>query len=143
MARINVNPTRMELKKLKARLKTAIRGHKLLKDKTDEMVRRFSVVVRENKCMRDEVENDVVAVLKQFAVARSFLSTEEIELAFAIPSVTVDLDYGTKNIMSVSVPELRLKESRSEPAVSLFVCGNDERGGFIGRSRRESARQIG
>ena len=78
MARINVNPTRMELKKLKARLKTAIRGHKLLKDKTDEMVRRFSVVVRENKCMRDEVENDVVAVLKQFAVARSFLSTEEI-----------------------------------------------------------------
>ena len=113
MARINVNPTRMELKKLKARLKTAIRGHKLLKDKTDEMVRRFSVVVRENKRMRDEVENDVVAVLKQFAVARSFLSTEEIELAFAIPSVTVDLDYGTKNIMSVSVPELRLKESRS------------------------------
>lgn len=96
MARINVNPTRMELKKLKARLKTAIRGHKLLKDKTDEMVRRFSVVVRENKRMRDEVENDVVAVLKQFAVARSFLSTEEIELAFAIPSVTVDLDYGTK-----------------------------------------------
>ena len=49
MARINVNPTRMELKKLKARLKTAVRGHKLLKDKTDEMVRRFSVIIRENK----------------------------------------------------------------------------------------------
>ena len=123
MARINVNPTRMELKKLKARLKTAIRGHKLLKDKTDEMVRRFSVVVRENKCMRDEVENDVVAVLKQFAVARSFLSTEEIELAFAIPSVTVDLDYGTKNIMSVSVPELRLKESRSEQPYPYSFVG--------------------
>ena len=121
MARINVNPTRMELKKLKARLKTAIRGHKLLKDKTDEMVRRFSVVVRENKCMRDEVENDVVAVLKQFAVARSFLSTEEIELAFAIPSV--DLDYGTKNIMSVSVPELRLKESRSEQPYPYSFVG--------------------
>ena len=56
MARINVNPTRMELKKLKARLKTAQRGYKLLKDKTDEMVRRFSVIVRETKRLRDETE---------------------------------------------------------------------------------------
>ena len=55
MARINVNPTRMELKKLKARLKTAVRGHKLLKDKTDEMVRRFSVIIRENKKVREDV----------------------------------------------------------------------------------------
>ena len=61
MARINVNPTRMELKKLKARLKTAERGYKLLKDKTDEMVRRFSVIVRENKALRDEAEADVAS----------------------------------------------------------------------------------
>ena len=66
MARINVNPTRMELKKLKARLKTAQRGHKLLKDKTDEMVRRFSVIIRETKRLQDEVEAEVVEVMRQF-----------------------------------------------------------------------------
>ena len=75
MARMNVNPTRMELKKLKARLKTAQRGHKLLKDKTDEMVRRFSVIIRETKAMRDEVEKDVSGVLKQFSVARGLISS--------------------------------------------------------------------
>ena len=74
MARINVNPTRMELKKLKARLKTAVRGHKLLKDKTDEMVRRFSVIIRENKKVREDVEKDIAVVLSQFSVARSLMS---------------------------------------------------------------------
>ena len=60
MARINVNPTRMELKKLKARLKTAQRGYKLLKDKTDEMVRRFSVLIRETKRLRDATDEEVL-----------------------------------------------------------------------------------
>ena len=69
MARLNVNPTRMELKKLKARLSTAVRGHKLLKDKSDEMVRRFTVLLREDKRLRDEVEGDLSAALKQFALA--------------------------------------------------------------------------
>ena len=60
MARLNVNPTRMELKKLKGRLSTAVRGHKLLKDKSDEMIRRFSLLIRENKALRDEVESELV-----------------------------------------------------------------------------------
>ena len=88
----------MELKKLKARLKTAQRGHKLLKDKTDEMVRRFSAVVRETKRLRDETESEVVAVLKQFSLARGLMKKEDIELAFAMPSVSVDLECSTKNI---------------------------------------------
>ena len=71
MARLNVNPTRMELKKLKARLDTAVRGHKLLKDKSDEMIRRFSVILKENKLLRDEVERELADTLKQFSVARS------------------------------------------------------------------------
>ena len=113
MARMNVNPTRMELKKLKARLKTAQRGHKLLKDKTDEMVRRFSVIIRETKAMRDEVEKDVSGVLKQFSSARGLMSRADIELAFSMPSVSVELECATKNIMNVEVPALSLKESRS------------------------------
>ena len=71
MARLNVNPTRMELKKLKTRLNTAVRGHKLLKDKSDEMIRRFSVIIKENKRLRDEVEKELSEVLRQFSVARS------------------------------------------------------------------------
>lgn len=113
MARMNVNPTRMELKRLKARLKTAQRGHKLLKDKTDEMVRRFSVIINENKKLRDEVEGDVVKVLAQFSVARSLMRKSEISLAFAMPAVSVELDCGTSNIMSVNVPKLTLTENRS------------------------------
>lgn len=114
MAKINVNPTRMELNKLKARLKTATRGHKLLKDKTDEMIRRFSEIIKENKKLRDDVEADVAKVLLQFSVARSLMSKSQIQLAFSMPSVSVELECGTGNVMSISVPKLELKENRSE-----------------------------
>lgn len=114
MARLNVNPTRMELKKLKARLKTAERGHKLLKDKTDEMVRRFSIIIKANKSYRDDVEKDVSAVLKQFSSARSVLSKSRIELAFAMPAVSVDFECKKGNVMSVSVPELSVTEQKAE-----------------------------
>lgn len=114
MAKINVNPTRMELNKLKARLKTATRGHKLLKDKTDEMVRRFSVIIKENKKLRDEVEESIAKVLSQFSVARSLMSKADIMLAFSMPSVSVDLECGKGNVMSVTVPELTLTENRTE-----------------------------
>ena len=114
MAKINVNPTRMELNKLKARLKTATRGHKLLKDKTDEMVRRFSVIIKENKKLRDEVEESIAKVLSQFSVARSLMSKADIMLAFSMPSVSVDLECGKGNVMSVTVPELTLTENCTE-----------------------------
>lgn len=110
MGRINVNPTRMELKKLKARLATAKRGHKLLKDKTDEMVRRFSVIIKENKRLRDKVENAVSSSLSQFAVARSFMGLKDVELNFAMPSTSLELECSTANIMSLTVPKLNLKE---------------------------------
>ena len=113
MARLNVNPTRMELKKLKARLKTAERGHKLLKDKTDEMVRRFSVIIKANKNYRDDVEKDVSLVLKQFSSARSLMSKARIELAFAMPTISVDFECQKGNVMSVPVPELSVTEKKS------------------------------
>ena len=92
MARLNVNPTRMELKKLKARLDTAVRGHKLLKDKSDEMIRRFSVIIKENKRLRDEVEKALGETLKQFSVARSVTPAYQAETAFAMPSVAVSAE---------------------------------------------------
>jgi len=109
MSRLNVNPTRMELKKLKARLTTAVRGHKLLKDKSDEMVRRFSVLIRENKRLRDEVETELSQTLKLFAAARSVTPAYKAEAAFAAPSVLLKAECGTGTIMGVDVPQITLE----------------------------------
>ncbi len=115
MARLNVNPTRMELKKLKARLSTAVRGHKLLKDKSDEMVRRFTVIIKEDKRLRDEVEKELSLTLRQFSVARSVTPAYRAETAFSMPSVAVKLDCGTESIMGVDVPKIDLiKEKRAD-----------------------------
>ena len=81
MARLNVNPTRMELKRLKGRLKTAERGHKLLKDKSDEMIRRFSILIKENKRLRDETDKDMAEVLKEFSKV-SRLGVKKIKEAY-------------------------------------------------------------
>ena len=115
MARLNVNPTRMELKKLKGRLSTAVRGHKLLKDKSDEMIRRFTMVLREAKRLREEVETELSDVLRLFSVARSVTPPSEAETAFAMPSVAVTAECEVKSVMGVEVPEVKLvREKRAE-----------------------------
>ena len=115
MARLNVNPTRMELKKLKARLSTAVRGHKLLKDKSDEMVRRFTILLRDTKKLREEVENELSQVLKQFAIARSVTPAFEAETAFAMPSVALKVECGTQSVMGVDVPAVEIvREKRTD-----------------------------
>lgn len=112
MSRLNVNPTRMELKKLKARLSTAVRGHKLLKDKSDEMVRRFSILIKENKRLRDEVEEELSKTLKQFSIARSVTPAYRAETAFAMPSVEVKAACETESVMGVEVPKIDLIEEK-------------------------------
>ena len=108
MARLNVNPTRMELKKLKARLSTAVRGHKLLKDKSDEMVRRFTVILKEAKVLREEVEAELSSTLRQFSVARSVTPSYEAETAFSMPTVSLQADCVVESIMGVDVPSVEL-----------------------------------
>ena len=112
MARLNVNPTRMELKKLKGRLSTAVRGHKLLKDKSDEMIRRFSLLIRENKALRDEVESELAFVLRQFSVARSVTPSYEAEAAFAMPTVSVDAECEIATVMGVEVPKISVSSKK-------------------------------
>lgn len=115
MARLNVNPTRMELKKLKARLSTAVRGHKLLKDKSDEMIRQFTVILRDAKRLRERVELELSAVLKQFSIARSVTPSFEAETAFALPSVAVYAECETQSVMGVDVPKVTLSgEKRAD-----------------------------
>ncbi len=111
--RLQVNPTRMELKRLKTRLKTAQRGHKLLKDKSDEMIRRFMEFAKENKSLREEVEKELSSALTTFVVAKAVSDEAAIQQAVAMPSKTVSLDMDSRNVMSVLVPVINIKESQS------------------------------
>lgn len=99
--RLNVNPTRMELTKLKKRLVTATRGHKLLKDKQDELMRRFIDLVKYNNTLRREVEKELSASLKEFVMARAVMNSEMLEEAIVYPKEKISLELHTKNIMSV------------------------------------------
>ena len=76
MARLNVNPTRMELSKLKKKLSSARRGHKLLKDKRDELMRQFMNLIKENRQLRTEVEAAISEANRYMAVAGSVMQSE-------------------------------------------------------------------
>lgn len=102
---LNVNPTRMELGKLKKRLATARRGHKLLKDKCDELMKTFLESVRENKELRLKVENSVSDVHSSFTVASALTSGEIMEESLVYPKNEGELTVSSRNIMSVNVPE--------------------------------------
>ena len=107
MSRLNVNPTRMELRRLKDRLKTAERGHKLLKDKSDEMVRQCLVLIKENKRLREEIEGEIADALKAFAMSGG--APLEVVQAIALPTLTASVTVGTKNVMGVDVPYMQTK----------------------------------
>ena len=104
MANITVNPTRMELTRLKGKLRTAQRGHKLLKDKRDELMKQFLDTVREVRSLRAEVEEELMTVHKSFTVASALMSSEALEQALLYPKQSVELTQTSQNIMSVNVP---------------------------------------
>ncbi len=123
MARLNVNPTRMELTKLKKRLTTATRGHKLLKDKQDELMRQFINLVKYNNNLRKEVEGELEGSLKDFVMARAVMSSEFLEEAIAYPKESISVDVGNKNIMSVNVPVMNFKRQLEGDEGSIFPYG--------------------
>ncbi len=104
MAVMSVNPTRMELTRLKKRLSVARRGHKLLKDKRDELMKQFLEIVKKNKDLREKVEKLLMEVHKNFNMASALMSEDMFEEALMLPSHTTTLDVSQKNIMSVEVP---------------------------------------
>lgn len=114
MAKMNVNPTRMELRRLKTRLKTATRGHKLLKDKSDEMIRQFMVYVRENKRLREEIEAELSSALKGFTLARAVSSNAVIEEAVMMPATEAEISLSSDNVMSVEVPSISVVEHEGQ-----------------------------
>ena len=109
MAGVQVNPTRMEMKRYQTRLQTARRGHKLLKDKRDELMRRFMDVVREDKSLREKVERSLESVYGGFTVAGAVLPPQMLEEALICPKKEGALDVTFHNVMSVEVPVFRLQ----------------------------------
>ena len=108
MAELRVNPTRMELKKVQARYATARRGHKLLKDKRDELMKKFLEVVRENKELRERVEASLAKVHSSFSIASATVSPQMLKEALILPKKEGKLDVTYKNVMSVTVPVFSL-----------------------------------
>ncbi len=117
MAVMRVNPTRMELTRVKRRLVTAKRGHKLLKDKRDEMVRRFIGLVRENYTLRGQVEVELSIALKDFAMARAVMDPQMLEEAVLYPARKAEVVISKRNIMSVEVPVIKADEASLEKVV--------------------------
>ena len=116
MAILRVNPTRMELTRLKKRLVTASRGHKLLKDKRDEMVRQFMLLIRRNRELRLTVEAALEEALAGFVLARVAMSREAMDEALLFPVREVELSVSRANIMSVDVPKISYREKKREQA---------------------------
>ena len=115
MERLNVNPTRMMLTSLKKRLATSQRGHKLLKDKRDELMKVFLNLARSNKELRDEVEKQLGYVYKSFSVASAVMSEEVLEEALMFPKQGVELEVESQNVMGVDVPVFDSKTTADDP----------------------------
>ena len=115
MPSATINPTRQELNRLKTRLRTSIRGHKLLKDKRDELMKQFMDVVRENRALRKRVEEGLMRAHGAFTVAAALMSPEMLEQSLLYPKQSVELDMTFQNIMSVDVPQYQFRTSSQDP----------------------------
>lgn len=122
MATLNVNPTRMELTRLKKQLSTALRGHKLLKDKRDELMRQFLDMIRETKELRESFEKQLNEVNSSFVLASSVMSKEALDTALLAPKQEVFLETSTRNVMSVDIPVYKIKTRTSEQS-DIFSYG--------------------
>lgn len=122
MAATHVNPTRMELTRLKKKLITATRGHKLLKDKRDELMRQFLDLVRENKALRERVEQGIASANKNFVLARAGMSDEVLNVALMAPKQEVYLETEARNVMSVEIPVFEYK-TRTSDANDIYSYG--------------------
>ena len=122
MASTQVTPTRMELTRLKKKLVTAVKGHKLLKDKRDELMRQFLDLVRENMALRQKVEAGIFSANKNFVIAKAGMSEQILNTALMSPKQGVYLEAGKKNVMSVDIPVFETK-TRTADANDVYSYG--------------------
>ena len=122
MASTQINPTRMELTRLKKKKVTAIRGHKLLKDKRDELMRQYLDLVKENMALRLKVEEGILSANKNFVIAKAGMSDAALNTALMAPKQEVQLVPGKKNVMSVDIPVFDCK-NRTADANDIYSYG--------------------
>lgn len=122
MPKTTITPTRMVLNQQKARLKTASRGHKLLKDKRDELMRQFMDVVRLNRELRARVEEGLTEAFSALTVASAVMSPEMLEQSILYPRQSVQLGMDMKNVMSVQVPVYDFK-TKTEDVADIYPYG--------------------
>lgn len=122
MASAQVNPTRMELSRQKKKLMTAVRGHKLLKDKRDELMRQFLELVRENKALREKVEAGIKEANRNFVLAKAAMSDASLNAALMAPKQEVYLEASSRNVMSVNIPVFTAK-TRTPDANDIYPYG--------------------
>lgn len=112
MAIMQVNPTRMELTRIKKQLSISIRGHKLLKDKQDEMIRQFMLIIKETKKLREVIDQELSKINKQYQKARTKISSDAIDEALLVPTKSSQLKTSSKNIMNLAVPVIEYEENK-------------------------------
>lgn len=122
MASTQINPTRMELNKQKKKLVTAVKGHKLLKDKRDELMRQFLDLARENMALRLKVEEGIANANKNFVIAKAGMSEQILNIALMAPKQEVYLEAGKKNVMSVDIPVFQ-SQTRTADANDIYSYG--------------------
>lgn len=123
---ITYKPTRMEMSSLKKRLVTAKRGHKLMKDKRDEMVRRFIAYVRRNKELREQVEALMHEATRHFVLAKAAMSAAEVEEALCYPASAASIEIGTRHVLSIEVPKLTYAANKTAPRTYGYMTTSTE-----------------
>ena len=122
MASTQITPTRMELTKTKRKLATARRGHKLLKDKRDELMRQFLEMAKENMELRQKVEAGILSANKNFVIAKAGMDEATLNTALMAPKQEVSLGVDKKNVMSVNIPVFETK-TRTADANDIYSYG--------------------
>ena len=139
MASTAITPTRMVLNQLKGRLKTARRGHKLLKDKRDELMRQFLDIVRLNQQLRIKVEQGLTEAFGSLSVASAIMSPEMLEQSLLYPRQSVELGMKYKNVMSVNVPQYSFTTKNNDPS-EIYPYGFAQTSGELDDALAELAR---
>ena len=125
MAILKVNPTRVSLLRLKKELKVAQKGHKLLKDKRDGLVKKFMTIIYEAKELRESVEDRLSSAFDSYARASGMTGSAALETAFMVPNAKVNLDVKVNSVMSVKIPEFSIEKTGSPFSYGMLETTGD------------------
>jgi V/A-type H+-transporting ATPase subunit D len=125
MAILKVSPTRVALLRLKKELKVAKKGHKLLKDKRDGLVKKFMAVIYETKALRESVEERLGSAFDSYTRATSMTAKAALETALMVPNAKIDLEVDIKSVMSVKIPEFTVEKSGSAFSYGMLETTGD------------------